>query len=264
MELQMITAGIDMGAKTIKVVILKNGGDSAIIGKSIILAGLEARPEAEQAFDEAMAEAGVTRDDIARVLATGAGRKIAPYADDTITDISSAAKGTTKMFPSARTVIDVGAEEGRAIRCNEEGKIVDFALNEKCAAGAGAFTESMSRALECTVEEIGQMSLESTNAVPMNAQCAVFAESEVVSMLHHKIPKNDISRAIHDAIASRIISLVRKIGFEQDIVLIGGLAHNVGFVDSFKRGLETDVVIPDNSEFLSAYGAALAATEEIR
>ena len=166
-----------------------------------------------------------------------------------------------RLYPDARTVIDVGAEEGRAIRCNPEGKVLDFALNEKCAAGAGAFTEAMSRALEVNIEEFGSMSLQSENAVPMNAQCAVFAESEVVSLIHQRTPKADIARAVHDAIASRITSMVRKIGFEPDVVLIGGVANNPGFLDSMRRDLETEIMVPDNPEFVGALGAALAAAE---
>lgn len=254
----MITAGIDMGSKTIKVVILRDG---EIIGKGKTLAGFESREAAEQAFSEALEDAGIAREDVKRIVATGAGRKNAPYTDRDITEVGGDAKGVVNLFPTARTVIDVGAEEGRAIRCNEEGKVIDFALNEKCAAGAGAFTEAMGRALEVDVEKLGQMSLKSEKPIPMNAQCAVFAESEVVSLLHNKVPKEDISRAVHDAIASRIVSLARKVGFQPDVILIGGVAHNVGFVDSLQRALECNVTIPENPEYIGAYGAALAAAE---
>ncbi len=254
----MITAGIDMGSKTIKVVILR---DTEIVGKSIALAGFENREAAETAYAAALDDAGVSMDDVERVVATGAGRGNAPYAERDISEVASDARAAIQLYPAARTVIDVGAEEGRAIRCTEEGKVLDFALNEKCAAGAGAFTEAMSRALEVEIEALGQMSLASTQAIPMNAQCAVFAESEVVSLLHAKVAKEDIARAVHDAIASRIVSLARKIGFEPEVVLIGGVAHNIGFVDSLKRALECDVVIPDDPEYIGAYGAALAAAE---
>jgi benzoyl-CoA reductase subunit D len=255
----MITAGIDMGSKNIKVVILKDG---EIIGKSIVLAGFDSKAAAEQAFSLALDAAGITKDDVESIYATGAGRKHAPYTEKDITEVGGDVKGALFLYPNVRTVIDVGAEEGRAIRCNDEAKVVDFALNEKCAAGAGAFTESMSRALEVSLEELGRMSLESDQEIPMNAQCAVFAESEVVSLLHNKIPKKDISKAVHDAIASRIISLVRKVGFQPDVILIGGVAYNVGFVDSLKRGLECDVIIPDDPEYIGALGAALAAAGE--
>jgi len=254
----MITAGIDMGSKTVKVVILRDG---KMIGKAMALAGFESREAAEKAFDEAIKQAGIAKDDVQHIVATGAGRKNAPQTKRDITEVGGDAKGAISLYPKARTVIDVGAEEGRAIRCNEEGKVLDFALNEKCAAGAGAFTEAMGRALEVDVAELGRMSLKSKNAIPMNAQCAVFAESEVVSLLHNKVPKEDISRAVHDAIASRIVSLARKVGFEPDVVLIGGVANNVGFVDSLQRALECTVTIPENPEYIGAYGAALAAAE---
>jgi benzoyl-CoA reductase subunit D len=254
----MITAGIDMGAKTIKVVVLRDG---EIVGKAAALAGFESREAAEQAFAAALDEAGLGIEEVEHIVATGAGRVHAPHSERDISEGASDARGAHKLYPAARTVIDVGAEEGRAIRCNDQGKVLDFALNEKCAAGAGAFTESMSRALEVDIEALGPMSLNSKNAIPMNAQCAVFAESEVVSLLHAKTAKEDIARAVHDAIASRIVSLARKVGFEPDVVLIGGVAHNVGFVDSLQRSLECEVVVPDEPEYIGAYGAALAAAE---
>jgi benzoyl-CoA reductase subunit D len=252
----MITAGIDMGSKTVKVVILKDG---EIVGKHMTLAGFEAQQAAKDAFAAALTEAGLAEGDVETVVATGAGRKSAPYASSDVTEVGSGAKGVHQLYPSARTVIDVGAEEGRAIRCTEEGKVLDFALNEKCAAGAGAFTEAMSRALEVPVEKLGPMSLNAKNPTPMNAQCAVFAESEVVSLLHARTAKEDIARSVHDAIASRIVSLAKKVGFEPDVVFIGGVAHNVGFVDSLERALECKVTVPEDPDYISAYGAALVA-----
>lgn len=254
----MITAGIDMGSKTVKVVVLKDG---EVIGKSKALAGFEARAAAETAFAQALADAGLGASDVDAIVATGAGRKQAPHTARNITDVGSGAKGVHRLYPQARTVIDVGAEEGRAIRCTEEGKVLDFALNEKCAAGAGAFTEAMSRALEVPIEELGPMSLRSQDPTPMNAQCAVFAESEVVSLLHARTPKEDIARSVHDAIASRIVSLAKKVGFEPEVVFIGGVAYNPGFVASLERALECKVIVPENPEYVSAYGAALAAAE---
>lgn len=252
----MITAGIDMGSKTIKVVIVD---DNKVIAQSIAEGGLEEKKAAEDAFGEALAKARIKREDIQRVVATGAGRKVAPYADDEITEVGADAKGTNFLFPSARTVIDVGAEEGRGIKCDENGRVLDFAINEKCAAGSGAFTEAMARALEVSLEEFGDISLKSTTSIPMNAQCAVFAESEVVSLIHAKTAKEDIARAVHDAIADRVISMTRRVGIENDVVIIGGLAHNIGFIDAMKRGLQIEPLLPDEPEFVGALGAALAA-----
>jgi benzoyl-CoA reductase subunit D len=260
----MITAGIDMGAKTVKIVILKDG---KIVAKSIIPGGFDQRGAAEKAFHEVLTQARVSRNEIDKITVTGMGKKeiyMHPpiSADHEVTEVTADAKGALYLFPSVRTLIDVGAEEGRGIKCDAQGKVVDFAINEKCAAGAGSFTEAMSRALEVKVEEMGNLSLQSTNAVPMNAQCAVFAESEVVSLVHAKTPKPDIARAIHDAIANRIVSMARRIGIEKDVVLIGGLSRNKGFVDSLKRILEIDkLLIPEEAEFVGAIGAALIAAE---
>ena len=254
----MITAGIDCGAKNTKVVIRREG---EVIAKSLVLSGFDQRAAAEQAFELALKEATLSKENIEHVTATGVGMKQASFANDTITEVGSAAKGTVFLFPNARTVIDVGAEEGRAIRADGTGKVIDFAINEKCAAGSGAFTEAMARALEVPLEKMGELSLKSQNAVPMNAQCAIFAESEVVSLIHAKTPKEDIVRAVHDAIASRITSMVRRVGIEKEIVLIGGVARNIGFVKSMKDDLELDMLIPEDPEFVGALGAAIAAAE---
>jgi len=258
----MITAGIDMGAKTIKAVVLKDG---AVVSQVVRLAGFESAKCAGEILEEALKQACVSRSEVSAIVATGAGREDAPDKDRSMSEVGSAVRGASHLFPGARMIIDVGAEEGKAIRCDEKSKIVDFAINEKCAAGAGAFTEAMARALEVRIEELGPLSLESNQTIPMNAQCAVFAESEVVSMIHNNVAKPDMARAVHDAMASRIISLARKVGYEPPVVLMGGMAKNTGFVDSLKRGLEVDQVnIPDEPEFCCALGAALAAAEGSR
>ncbi|RKY89940.1 CoA activase [candidate division KSB1 bacterium] len=250
----MVTAGIDLGAKTIKVIILDNGN---ILIRKIGLAGFESKKAAEDLFNKALSDTGIKKEEISEIVATGAGKEEVEFATKKVTEVTAGAKGAVFLFPSAKTVIDVGAEEGRSIRCDETGKVIDFAVNEKCAAGAGAFTEAMARALEVKLEEFGRISLKSTKTIPMNAQCAVFAESEVVSLLHAKTPKEDIARAVHDAIASRITSMARKVGFEKDIVLIGGVARNAGFIDSLKREIDMDILIPEEPEFVCALGAAL-------
>jgi benzoyl-CoA reductase subunit D len=255
----MITAGIDMGAKSIKVVVLRDG---EVIGKAIRAGGFDAMAAAREVMAEALGQAGVGRGEVQRVVATGAGREEAPDKDRTLTEVGGVARAIVHLYPDARTVVDVGAEEGRAIRCDERGRVVDFAINEKCAAGAGAFTEAMARALEVAVADMGPLSLRSTKAIPMNAQCTVFAESEVVSMIHSNVAKEDMARAVHDAMASRIVSLVRKVGYTPPVALVGGLARNTGFVDSLKRGLETQTLyIPEDPDLCGALGAALAGTD---
>jgi benzoyl-CoA reductase subunit D len=252
----MITMGIDLGAKNIKVVILK---DNKIIAKSNVLAGFEVKKSALDAINKALKEADIKKDNLDKVISTGTGEKLAPFYDETKSVVGCDSLGAVFLHPAARSVIDVGAEEGRGMRCDETGKILDFEVNEKCAAGAGAFTEAMSRALEIPLEELGPLSLKSTEEIPMNAQCTVFAESEVVTMVHNKVSKANMARAVHDAMASRISSMIRKIGFNKDVVLVGGVAKNVGFVDSLNKDLGLEVVVPKDPEYVGALGAALAA-----
>lgn len=257
----MNVVGIDCGAKFVKALILE---DDKVKAKSSVLSGFDQKAAAEEALAKALKEAGLKKEDVAYITATGAGKEKAMFARSTITEVRADAKAMNFLFPSVRTIIDVGAEEGRAIKVNESGKVVDFAINEKCAAGAGTFIETMARALEVKLEEMGPMSLKSQKSVPMNAQCAVFAESEVVSLIHAKHTKEDIVRAVHDAITDRIASMTRRIGIEKDVALVGGMARNVGFVDSLKRDLMQELIIPEDPEYSCALGAAFAAREKAK
>jgi len=251
----LITAGIDMGSKNVKVVILKDG---QILSKGLAPSGFDQKIAAERIFNEMLKEAGLSRSDTNYIVATGAGKDVAPKANSEISVMGADALGGAFLYPSARTVIDVGAEVARAVRCNEKGKMIDFVVNEKCAAGAGTFIEAMARTLEVKLEEIGSLSLKAEKTVLMSAQCTIFAESEVVSLIHEKISKADIARAIHDAIANRIASMARRLGIQRDVVLVGGVAKNVGFVSSLQRTLGIDLLVPEEPEFVGALGAALA------
>lgn len=266
----MITAGIDMGSRTVKVVLLEDlkvdGAPQLRYGVKtthIMFPGdLDADQAAEQAFADALAGAGVDRSQVKSIYATGAGRKMVKFATESVTEMTAGARGATFMFPSARTVVDVGAEEGRGIKADANGKATDFAGNEKCAAGAGSFAEAMSRALQLTLQEFGEASLRSDKSIPMNAQCTVFAESEVVSLIHSATPKEDIAKAVLDAVASRVCAMVRRVGIENDVVLIGGMVHNVGFVQSLKKAMDVEEIrLPDMPEYVSALGCALIAAE---
>ncbi|HEX9812193.1 MAG TPA: acyl-CoA dehydratase activase [Burkholderiales bacterium] len=266
----MYTAGIDMGARSVKVVLLE---ELKVEGAPQLKWGVKQThimfPEdldmdvaAEKVYGEALQAAGLTREQIGRVVATGTGRKQVKFAQDSVTEVSAGARGAVFMCPSARTVIDVGAEEGRGIKAAPDGKVVDFAGNEKCAAGAGAFAESMSRALQLPLADFGAASLRSQKTIPMNAQCTVFAESEVVSLIHANTPKEDIAKAVLDAVASRVTAMARRVGIEEDVVLIGGMVHNPGFVQSLKNALGVEkVLLPEMPEYIGALGAALVATE---
>ena len=251
--MKTITAGIDMGSKNVKALVLK---DSQILVKGLTPSGFDQKAAAEKVFNEVLRRSGLSRGDIDHVVATGAGKDLAPYAKSEISMVGADALGGNFLYPSARTVVDVGAETSRAVRCNEEGRMIEFAINEKCAAGSGTFIEAMARALEVKLEEIGPLSWEAKKTISMNAQCTIFSESEVVSLIHEKASKADIARAIHDSIANRIASLTRRLGMQRDVVLVGGVAKNVGFVSSLQKTLEVELLVPEEPEFVGALGAA--------
>lgn len=259
----MITAGIDCGARTIKVLILQ---DDNVLARSSALTGFDQQAAVEQAFASALQQTDLTREELGHITTTGIGRKVlrtASIAHSEITEVSADAKAAVFLFPNVRTVIDVGAEEGRAIRCEPDGRVKDFAVNEKCAAGAGTFLETMARALEIKLDEMGALSLKSQQIIPMNAQCAVFAESEVVSLIHAGTSKEDIVRAVHEAMADRIAAMARRVGIEKEVALVGGVGKDPGFVAAFKRELGLDVLIPPEPEYVGALGAALIAASRV-
>ncbi len=256
----MITAGIDCGAKNTKAILMKDG---EIVGKGMLLTGFDQEKAVEESLGQALKDAGIYKDDVQKIYGTGSGQKAVKIADDSVNEIKAMSKGASFFFPNARTVIDVGAEEGRAAKIDEKGNPIDFAINEKCAAGAGAFIEAMARALDVAIEEMGPLCLESDKKIPMNAQCVVFAESEVVGLIHAKTDKPDISKAIHDSMASRIVSIIRRIGVNEDIVMIGGVGYNPGFMTALQQELKVEkVYIPDEPEYGAAVGAAVVAAEE--
>jgi len=255
----MITAGIDMGSKNIKVIVLKDG---QVLAQTSCAGGFEQNALAEELLAKALQQAGLKREDLKHLVATGVGRGLVDFADSTVTDITAAARGANTVLPGVTTVVEVGAEESRGIKTDGRGKVIDSAVNEKCAAGSGSFTESMARALGMTLQEFAEKSLESSARIPMNAQCTVFAESEVVSLIHSGTDKKDISRAVHDAIAGRVSSMVRRIKLEGEVALLGGLAFNPGFVRSLQENLAVDhLKIPENPQFIDALGAAVIAAE---
>ena len=256
----MIVAGIDVGGKNVHIIIKKDG---QTLGKVAGPSGIKKAEDVEQLYNEALKKAGLARMDIERVVATGSAAKRVAFANGFVPDAVANACGVNKLIPSARTVIDVGAEEGRAIKIGADGKVLDFATNEKCAAGTGTFVEAMSRALEVSVDEMSKITLQSTQTLSTNVQCVVFGESEVVSLIHQKTPKPDIARAVMNAIAGRIASIARIVGLEKDVVMVGGMAKNAGFVDSLKKSIEMDVRVPEDPDYIGALGAAESALARI-
>jgi benzoyl-CoA reductase subunit D len=257
----MITAGIDLGTQSVKAVILKDG---AVISRGRVFSGFDPTKAAEQAVGEALKKAKLSLSDVDHVTATGSGMDMAPHFNSTISMMGADAKAGVYLFPKARTIIDIGTEEARAVKCDDKGIMVDFVVNERCAAGAGAFIEAMARALEVKLEEMGPLSLKAERASPINATCVIFGESDVVTLIHRQESKPEIARAIFDAMADRVSSMVHRLGVNPDVVLVGGVAKDVGFIASLKRKLGVDVLIPEYPEYAGALGAALVAVNRVK
>lgn len=256
----MIVAGIDCGAKDTKTIIMKNG---QILAKGTVDTGFDQAKAVRESFEMALESAGLAKEDIEKIGGTGLGKDAITIATNSVNDVKAMAKAANYFFPNSRTVCDVGAEEGRAAKIDENGVPVDFAINEKCAAGGGSFIDAMSRALEVDLEKFGELALTSDREIAMNSQCVIFAESEVVGLIHAKTGKADISKAIHDAVASRIVAMIRKVGVNEDVVMLGGVGRNIGFIESMKRSLNlAQMYVPDEPELGAAVGAALVAAEE--
>jgi benzoyl-CoA reductase subunit D len=252
---------MDLGTQRVKVVVLKDG---QVVGRSQAFAGFDPTKATEQAVTEALAQANLKHSDVAHFAATGSAMDMAPYEHSTVSMMSADAKAGVKLIPTARTIIDVGAEEARAVRCDERGVMADFVVNERCAAGAGAFIEAMARALEVKLEDMGPLSLKAERASPINASCVIFGESDVVSLIHRQESKPEICRAVFDAMADRVSSMIHRLGVNPDVVLVGGVAKDVGFIASLNRKLGLTVKIPEYPDYVGALGAALIAVGRVK
>lgn len=257
----MITAGLDLGTQSVKAVVIK---DDKMVSRAKTYSGFDPANAAEKALDEALKEANLSMSDLRHITATGSGMDMASNANSTVSMMGADAKAGVQLFPNARTIIDIGAEEARAVKCDDNGIMMDFVVNERCAAGAGAFIEAMARALEVRLEDMGPLSLKAERASSINASCVIFGESDVVSLIHKQESKPEIARAIFEAMADRVSSMVHRLGVNPDVVLVGGVAKDVGFVASLKRKLGVDILIPEYPEYGGAFGAALVATKRAK
>jgi predicted CoA-substrate-specific enzyme activase len=256
----MFVAGIDIGSLTAKAVILDD--EARVVGQALTLTGAFSQKAGEKAFEMALAAAGVDASDISYVLATGYGRKNIPFAHAEMTEISCHAKGAHRLFPEARTIIDIGGQDSKAIALNESGAPVNFIMNDKCAAGCGRFLEVMARALETDVEKMGELSLLSTKNIQISSMCTVFAESEVVSAVANKYDRSDIINGIHQSIVKRISIMVDHVGLVERVVMSGGVAKNIGVVRALESVLGMTLLVPEEPQMVGALGAALIALEK--
>ncbi len=253
----MYFAGIDVGSTITKVVITNGSTLASVIGPT----GAEHRRLAHQVMAEALKQAQLSFDQVDFVVATGYGRINVPFADRQITEISCHAKGVKALFPSAMTVIDIGGQDCKGIKLTLEGKVADFVMNDKCAAGTGRFLEVIAEALSVKLEAMGNLALQATTKVEISNTCTVFTEQEVASLLAGGVPVPDIIAGIHEAIAARIVNMVKGLRIEKDVVVTGGGAKNIGLVKAIEERLRQSVLVPPEPLLTGASGAALLGKE---
>jgi len=251
--------GVDIGSLVTKTVILKDGD---IASYSIIDSRSDPEKAAKRSLEHALRKAGLGGDEIAFTVATGYGRTAFSDADKTVTELSCHGRGAHFLHPAARTIIDVGGQDSKVLRIDKSGDMVDFAMNDKCAAGTGRFLEVMCHALEIPLEELGSFSLRSTNSLRMSSTCTVFAETEVISLLAAKQKKEDIAAGLHHAIARRVGNMAKSFGIEKDMVFVGGVAKNSGVRKALEEFLGMKFApISHDPQIVGALGAALLAED---
>ncbi|MHA2176345.1 MAG: acyl-CoA dehydratase activase [Candidatus Hodarchaeales archaeon] len=254
-----IVAGVDIGSTTAKSVIIND--QQEILGKSLAPVGVRIVQDAEKSFDNALVDADIEKDDIKFTVGTGYGRYKVYFGQAIVTEISCHAKGAHFLFPGTQTVLDIGGQDTKAIRINNLGEIIDFAMNDKCAAGTGRFLDVCAEALGYKIHQIGDESLKADRPVKISSTCTVFAESEVMSQVSRgKIPAN-ILAGLHHSIAMRSISLVRRVGIFPELTFTGGVSRNKGLVKSLQEKLKISINVSPLSQYLGAVGAALFALE---
>jgi predicted CoA-substrate-specific enzyme activase len=251
-------AGVDIGSSTAKSVVLIDG---EVAGFAILPTGPRPEDSGHQVLLDAIKNTGRSRKDINFVVATGYGRISAPFADTTVTEITCHATGGYYTNGRTRTIIDVGGQDCKVIRLDQYGHIIDFAMNDKCAAGTGRFLDLLSRILGVHLEDLGPLSSKSTEDIAISSTCIVFAESEVVSLLARGESQENIIRGVHLAMAQRIAGMLSRTGVEQDFIFSGGGAKNSGLRNALEEVLHAEIIIPDKDpQLLGALGAAVLAS----
>lgn len=257
--MSIYTLGIDIGSTASKCVMLKDGKE--IVSKSLIAVGAGTSGP-QRAIAQVLENAGMKREDMAFVLATGYGRNsLENIADHQMSELSCHAKGAYFLFPEVHTVIDIGGQDVKVLQI-DNGIMTNFVMNDKCAAGTGRFLDVMARVLEVKVEDLGTLGAQSTKYVAISSTCTVFAESEVISQLSMDTAKCDIINGIHHSVASRVAGLVHRVGLREQVVMTGGVAQNAGVVSALEQELGCKIHTSPLTQYNGALGAALFAYQK--
>jgi predicted CoA-substrate-specific enzyme activase len=253
------TAGIDIGSITAKAAVLRDG---RLLGSRVIFTGYNSEAAGRRVFEELLDELGLARPEIVRIVATGYGRKSVAIADKAVTEIMCHAAGARFLDTSVRSLIDIGGQDSKAVVMDENGRVTNFAMNDKCAAGTGRFLEVMARALEADLDEFGELSLRAERPAKISSLCTVFAESEVISLIARGETRENIIAGIHEAIASRVSAMASRIGLAAPVMMTGGVARNIGVVRALEKVLGMPVVVSPHAQVTGAIGAAAIARED--
>jgi predicted CoA-substrate-specific enzyme activase len=254
----MFFLGIDIGSRTTCALLLK---DQQIHSYILIGTGADSEATSKRAMQGVIEKSGIRETEIRGLMATGYGRVLVSFADQIISEISCHARGAHWLFPDARTVLDMGGQDCKAIRLDAQGEPISFNMNDKCAAGTGRFLEVMAETLRLPLEEIGPLSLQAKESITINSFCTVFAQSEVSLLMRQGIQKKDILAGLHRALCVRILALLNKVGIEEEFVITGGIAKNVGVVKIIEEKINLEAKIPEESQIVGALGAALLAAD---
>lgn len=258
----MITCGIDVGSLTAEAVIFR---DRDLFAYSIIPTGPNSAQTAMEALAEALKKTNVRAEEIDFTIATGYGRVVVPFADRNMSEISCHARGANHFFPRARTVLDMGGQDCKVIRCDEKGKVINFLMNDKCAAGTGRSLEVMANLLQVRLEDIGPLSLAWTGEpLKISNTCVVFAKTEVLSLRRQGHPLSQILAGLCDGVAEQVKSLIRRLGLEEEFVVSGGISKNIGVVQRLEQKLGVTAHICFEPQIVGAVGAALFATDFLK
>lgn len=254
-------AGVDVGSTQTKAVIINEA--KQIVGRALIDTGANVTMAAENAYVEALRSGGINEEEVEYIVGTGYGRYRVTFGNTQVTEISCHARGAVHMFPRTRTVVDMGGQDTKAIRVSPTGEILDFCMNDKCAAGTGRFLGAASAALDIPLSQLGAVALRAERPVRISTTCTVFAESEVLSWLGKGKKIEDILLGVHLSIAARSIGLLRRVGIEEEVTFTGGVARNVAMMEALQQGLGMKVNVSEESHYMGALGAALFALEHI-
>lgn len=254
-------AGIDSGSTSTDVVILDR--DQKMVTGVILPTGAGAAVGAERALEQALEQAGLQRSDIDAIVTTGYGRTAIQDGDKSITEITCHARGAHYLDPGVRTVIDIGGQDSKVIRLDENGAVVNFVMNDKCAAGTGRFLEMMARTMEMDLDEMSKAGLHYKEDITISSMCTVFAESEVVSLIAQNKPTDDIVHGLNKAVASKTAALAKRVGGEERYMMTGGVSKNRGLVKTLEEKLGTTLVVSEKAQLCGALGAALFAMDMV-